>query len=95
MGAGLLANVIATVWFVMKILIFIRIMVSYIPQFERGHPLVDILDMLTGPVLAPFRRLSMGRGASGGTIDFSPLFAIITLDLVIGIVVGYVAKLPF
>ena len=40
-GAMMLANAIATVWWVMKILITIRIVVSYIPQFERGHPLVQ------------------------------------------------------
>jgi uncharacterized protein YggT (Ycf19 family) len=91
----LLTAVLHSGLIILTILITLRNIVSFVPQFERGHPLVDVLDMVTGPFLAPFRRLSMGRGASGGTIDFSPLYAIVTLQFVVGILVRYTSMLPF
>jgi uncharacterized protein YggT (Ycf19 family) len=96
MTVGLLiANVLSYGLKIVTILITVRIIVSFLPQFERGHPLVDVLEMVTAPFLMPFRRLSMGRGASGGTIDFSPLYAIITLQFVVGLLVPYALMLPF
>jgi YggT family protein len=53
------------------------------------HPAVQILDQVTEPLLAPLRRLIPPRGM----IDFSPLVAILLLQVVQQIALVFIASL--
>lgn len=62
---------------VYQILIFIRVLISWIPV-DRNNRLIDALFQLTEPVLAPIRRI-MPRT---GMIDFSPVIALLILSFI-------------
>jgi YggT family protein len=60
------------------ILIFARILLSWFPGIPPWHPMVRLLAAVTDPVLLPFRRLLPTLGG----LDFSPIVAIVVLQLV-------------
>ena len=59
--------------------IILRALLSFFPQ-ARYNKFVQILNDVTDPLLKPFRRFQMG--GSGFGVDFSPLLAIIVLNLI-------------
>ena len=69
-------------------LIIIRVFLSWIPHDPR-KPIFRFLYEITEPVLAPFRRLIGTRMA----IDFSPVLAIIVLQLVESMIIRLIAGL--
>lgn len=60
------------------ILIFARVLLSWFPGIPPWHPLVRALATVTDPVLLPFRRMLPTIGG----LDFSPIVAIVVLQLV-------------
>ncbi len=64
---------------VVNFLIIVRALFSW---FSRGYsnPIYNILHQLTEPILAPFRLLQEKIGIRG-MVDFSPILAILTLDI--------------
>lgn len=80
-------NVVVAFFDILRFLIFIRIILSFIPVNPYGNPtvyqFVTFLRQLTEPVLAPFRSLIPPlRVGGGGYLDFSPIIALIVLDLI-------------
>lgn len=71
------------------LLIIIRAVLSFFPQMDRGHPLVRTLDQVVEPVLRPFQRLLPPMGG----LDFSPILAILTLQIVGGILARFIMGL--
>lgn len=72
---------------VITILIFaivIRTILSYFPKFQ-SHKLSIILNDVTDPLLKPFQRFQIGGAA--GAIDFSPIVAIVILNLIQSLIV--------
>lgn len=63
-------------------LIIIRVFLSWIPH-DPGKPVFRFIYDITEPVLTPFRRLLGGRMM----LDFSPIIAIIVLQLLETLVV--------
>lgn len=59
----------------LSIAIFVRAILSWF-QLDRRNPLVEMLDMITEPVLSPLRRVVPRIGM----IDITPLVAIIILQ---------------
>jgi YggT family protein len=65
-----------------EFLIFIRVLLSWInvnpyrPAID--HPIVDLLYRITDPVLQPLRRIIPPLG---GTLDLSPVVALILLEI--------------
>jgi YggT family protein len=57
--------------------ILIRVLLSWIPNLDRGNPLVQILHQITDPVLEPARRIIPPLGG----MDFSPIVVILVLQL--------------
>jgi YggT family protein len=84
------ASMIRVALMVINLLIIIRVVLSFLPQFDRGHPLVGILDSLTGPILRPFQRLLPGMGG----LDFSPVIAILTLQFAGDVVIRLLMSVP-
>ncbi|HUX46958.1 MAG TPA: YggT family protein, partial [Desulfosporosinus sp.] len=57
---------------------------SFLPQL-RSNKLSMLLNDVTDPILKPFQRFKIGGKA--GIIDFSPIIAIIVLDLIQALIV--------
>lgn len=69
-------------------LIIIRVFLSWIAHDPR-KPIFRFLYEITEPVLAPFRRIFGNRMA----IDFSPVIAIIVLQLVENLIIRLLVSL--
>lgn len=70
---------------VLTFLIIIRIILSWM-NLHNKSTLVNIVYQLTEPILAPFRNLLFKFGVGGGYIDFSPLLAVFTLNILESII---------
>lgn len=66
---------------VINFLIFARVVISWVARGRRNQ-LIDLVYQLTEPILAPFRNLQHKLGI-GGMLDFSPIMALLTLNLVL------------
>jgi YggT family protein len=79
------ANYVNALFLVYTILIFINILMSWIPHIPRSatlRPVLDFVTETTNPYLNVFRRLMRPVGAGGMMIDISPILAIIVLGLI-------------
>ncbi len=65
---------------VLTILIIIRSLLSFFPNMDPRNPLVEFLTTVTEPILAPIRAIVPRLGM----FDFSPLLAVLLLNIVIG-----------
>lgn len=73
-------------------LILIRVIFSWI----RPNPMnriVNIINNLTEPILEPFRKVS--NRFNMGTIDLSPLIAILAIQLIIQPLYGWIIAMVF
>lgn len=68
---------------IIEILIFIRIIMSWISPGYSRNPLTAFIFNVTEPILAPFRRLLQKSPFGGGMIDFSPIIAILVIRVII------------
>lgn len=71
------------------LLIIIRAVLSFFPNMDRGHPLVRALDQVVEPVLRPFQRILPPMGG----LDFSPILAILTIQIVGRLVAGLLIQM--
>jgi YggT family protein len=88
------ANYVSAVFLVYFILIFIRILLSWIPRMPYDPWLrttVDIVHQVVDPYLNIFRRLIPPLGVGGMGLDLSPILAIIVLSIVWRVVVSLIA----
>lgn len=83
------ARVISLIIQIYQFLILIRVLLSWVNVNPYrpviNHPAVQILYQITDPVLQPLRRLIP---PIGGTLDISPVVAIIALEIVNRILTG-------
>lgn len=70
-------NLIDALFYAFSLAILIRVILSWV-RFDPYHPVSVFIHGVTEPVLAPIRRLL----PSTGMIDFSPLVAILLLQIV-------------
>jgi len=73
-----LAWIISVVFGIYEFLILIRVLLSWV-NVSPFHPLVRILYRLTDPLLKPLQRIIP---PIGGTVDISPVVALILLYIV-------------
>jgi len=73
---ALLFDIISVLCEALTLAIFIRVILSWF--VTRPNTLTIILDKITEPILAPLRRII----PRAGMFDFSPLVAIILLQLI-------------
>jgi YggT family protein len=88
------ADYVSAVFLVFFILIFIRILLSWIPRMPYYPWLrasVDFIHQVVDPYLNIFRRVIPPLGAGGMAIDISPILAIIVLSIVWRVVVALIA----
>ena len=87
------ADYIDTLTIVYLVLIFIRILTSWIPRMPYNRWLDIVLTFVrdvTDPYLNIFRRFMPPLRIGGGALDLSPMVAIIVLLIVGQVVVGII-----
>ena len=88
------ANYVSAVFLVYFILIFIRILLSWVPRMPYYPGLrtsVDFVHQVVDPYLNIFRRVIPPLGGGGFAIDISPILAIVVLSIVWRVVVALIA----
>jgi len=94
MNRGDIANYVNALFVVYIILIFIRVLLSWIPRMPYNRALAAVVDFVhqtTDPYLNMFRRFLPPIKGGGMMFDLSPIIAIILLLVAQGIVVGLIA----
>lgn len=86
LAATLLIALHRIVWF----MILARIVVSFLPNIDPGHPIVRFIHNATEPILAPFRAILPSTRMG---IDFSPMLAILCIDIAFRILMSLVASI--
>ncbi|MGH2965840.1 MAG: YggT family protein [Solirubrobacterales bacterium] len=92
-GRGTIADYVEAVFIVYFILIFIRILLTWVPRIPYNRTLravVGFIEEVTDPYLNVFRRVIPPLGRGGFALDLSPMLAIILLYVVGSIVVGVI-----
>jgi YggT family protein len=87
------ADYVQALFTVYLILIFIRILLTWIPRMPYNRALnavVKFVHDVTDPYLRLFRRVLPPVGGSGFALDLSPIIAIIVLYIAQAIVVGLI-----
>jgi len=72
---------------VVNFLIFARVMMSWIVK-DYSHPIVQLIFQVTEPILAPIR-IFLTRLGIGGTLDFSPIVAMLLVQMVGGYILRF------
>lgn len=88
------ADYVNALFIVYIILIFIRVLLSWIPRMPYNPTLravVDFVHQVTDPYLNIFRRILPPLGGGGFALDLSPILGIIVLFIAQGIIVGLIA----
>jgi YggT family protein len=81
---SLLVQIVDAAFYVYYWLLIIRIILSWVPQLVNAgwfRPIALFVIDITEPFLALFRRMIPAVAVGGAGIDFSPLIAIITLEV--------------
>ncbi len=83
-----LITYLRTAFVVYNWILFGRIMLSWVAH-DPNKPFFRAVYVLTDPILMPFRRMFGGRSA----IDFSPLIAIVVLQIVENLIIQFLSRL--
>jgi YggT family protein len=78
MGAAFLLNFVRFVLIALEVLIFARVILSWIDPVGRGQ-LARFVIQMTEPILAPVRRLLPRTGM----LDLSPLIVLLVLGAIL------------
>ena len=84
------AEYVNALFLVYIILIFVRVLLSWIPRLPYNPALravVDFIHQVTDPYLNLFRRFLPPLGGRGMALDLSPILAIIVLLIAQGVIV--------
>lgn len=90
---GDVADYVSAIFLVFVILIFIRIVASFIPRMPYWPWLRAVLDFaseVTDPYLNFFRRFLPPIGGGGFALDLSPMIGLIVLFVAQALVVGLI-----
>ena len=90
-GREEIADYVNALFLVYMILIFARILLSWIPRIPYNPTLsavIGFIQEVTDPYLRLFRRIIPPLGGGGFALDLSPIIAIIVLIIAQSIIVG-------
>jgi YggT family protein len=91
---GDIAAYVSALFTVYIVLIFIRILVSWIPRLPQNAALLAVVNFAqqsTDPYLNIFRRVLPPVGGSGLALDLSPMIGLILLLIAQSVIVGIIA----
>lgn len=86
-----IADYVSALFLVYIILIFLNILISWVPRMPYNRVLRGVLDFITettDPYLNLFRRFIPPLGGGGFALDLSPMVGIIVLVLLRALIVG-------
>lgn len=89
-----IATYVNALFIVYIILIFCRILMSYLPRVPYSVPLRAVMDFISesvDPYLRIFRRFIPAVGGGGMALDLSPIVATFVLFILQAIIVGLIA----
>ena len=89
------ANYVEALFLVYLILIFARILLSWIPRLPYNRYLrtvVEFIHQVTDPYLNLFRRVLPPVGGRGFALDLSPIIAVVVLLIAQTVVVNLIAE---
>jgi YggT family protein len=92
-GRAEIADYVNALFLVYTILIFARILLSWIPRIPYNPILsavIGFIQEVTDPYLRLFRRVIPPLGGGGFALDLSPIIAIIVLIIAQSIIVGVI-----
>jgi YggT family protein len=96
-GREEIADYVSALFLVYFILIFTRILLSWVYAAQRGTPtnrtlraIIDFVHQTTDPYLNIFRRILPPVGGARMALDLSPIIGIIVLFIAQAIVVGLI-----
>ncbi|MGN6256033.1 MAG: YggT family protein [Solirubrobacterales bacterium] len=90
---GDVADYVSALFIVYVILIFARIVISFVPRMPYRPWLRSVLDFVTettDPYLNFFRRFLPPIGGGGFALDLSPMIGIIVLFVLQAVIVGLI-----
>ena len=93
LNRGDVADYVGAIIVVYVILIFIRIVASFVPRMPYNPYLRAVLDFaheVTDPYLNFFRRLIPPVGGGGFALDLSPMLGLLVLSLAGSLLVGLI-----
>ncbi|MBJ7347743.1 MAG: YggT family protein [Thermoleophilaceae bacterium] len=88
------ADYVSTLFLLYTLLIFARILMSWVPRVPDNQILRAVLAFVhdvTEPFLAVFRKILPMAQIGGAGIDFSPIVALLVLGLLRGVIVSAIA----
>ncbi|HEX5376528.1 MAG TPA: YggT family protein [Solirubrobacterales bacterium] len=88
-----IADYVSALFLVYIILIFLNVLISWVPRMPYNRPLRATLDFIketTDPYLNFFRRFLPPLGGGGFALDLSPIIGVIALFIARAIVVGLI-----
>lgn len=91
---GDVADYVGALFIVYIVLIFLNILISWVPRMPYNPTLRAVLDFITettDPYLNLFRRFLPPIGGGGFAIDLSPMIGIIVLFVLQAVVVGLIS----
>ena len=92
-GRSDIADYVGALFLVYLVLIFIRVLMSWIPRMPYNRYLraaLGFVEEVTDPYLNVFRRFVPPLGGGGFALDLSPILAIILLLIAQSVVVGLI-----
>jgi len=90
-GRAEIADYVNALFLVYMILLFARILLSWIPRIPYNPVLSTVINFITevtDPYLRIFRRVIPPVGGGGFALDLSPIIAIFVLIIARGLIVG-------
>lgn len=90
-----IADYVNALFLVYLVLIFVRVLLSWIPRIPYNpylRAVVDFVHQVTDPYLNLFRRFIPPVGGRGLALDLSPILAIVVLLIVQAVVVGLIRE---
>lgn len=93
LNRGDVADYVSAIFIVYVILIFARIVISFVPRMPYRPWLRSVLDFITettDPYLNFFRRFLPPIGGGGFALDLSPMIGLIVLFVLQAVVVGLI-----
>jgi len=89
---GILLTIVTLLFRFLWLAILARVILSWLPmagvQVDMYHPLIRFLYQITDPILDPIRRF-----ATFGMMDFSPIVALILLEIIQQVLVATITQL--
>jgi YggT family protein len=89
---GILLTTVTLLFRFLSVAILARVIISWLPmagvRVDMYHPLIRVVYIITDPLLNPIRRF-----ATFGMMDFSPIVALILLQVIEQVVVSAITQL--